>query len=68
MIEVIFWHGKTKTLEDKISEICKKIDEKYYFLGSMSEFSEKWNDKFIVFRQESFWLIGVTNKSNFGTY
>lgn len=38
----------------------------WYYRGTLAEFVDKWDDKFLAMKQDGDWLIGVTQYSNFG--
>lgn len=74
------YHGKNERLETKIESFCAKHPEQetnfrdfWEFEGSLNDFLDKWQDKFLFYPGahpfEGFeGVIYVTNKGSFGTY
>ncbi len=48
-----FWHGELKNthISRKVEQICRKnnLDRNVYFDGGLSEWADKWQDKFLYY-------------------
>lgn len=62
-----FWHGREENLEQRISEICVKEGDGYYYEGDLDSFAREYGDKFIyipVYQASP--ILAITQYESFG--
>lgn len=77
-MKIIFWHGrsysdkKTNAMIDRLEKMGCTLQtdadgrECWVYPGSIGDFVNLWDDKFIAFKRDGDWLIGITQYSSFG--
>jgi len=70
---ILFWHGNSSHLDKKLEKFCYRNEsDEFIFEGPLEDFSEKYNEKFLVYPND--WsddgvnwhgTIGITQHSSF---